>query len=131
MAARKESYLGRGKSYYRLAQSYSQKTFRKSTAISEVLGKLSDGYEKYVSILSHMKGEYFNLYQRMTGGELYHLWRSAEQSGSRNRLGALYDEFLDAYADYRRNRSAESRQLLEKISRELNRIDPTFRFEPE
>jgi hypothetical protein len=125
------SYIGRGKSYYRLAQSYSQKTFRKSTAVSEVLGKLSDGYEKYVSILSRMKGEYFNLYRRISDGELFHLCRSVEHEGSRQELGSLYNAFLDAYSDYKHDLSPESKVRLENISRRLRRIDPDFRFEPE
>ena len=124
------SYIGRGKAYYRLAQSYSQKTFRKNTAISEVLGKLSDGYEKYVSILSHMKGEYFNFYRRISDGELFHLHRSVEHTGRRQELGSLYDAFLDAYSDYKQDKSPESRERLERISGKLRRIDPDFRFEP-
>lgn len=129
MAVSGDSYIGRGKAYYRLAQSYSLKTFRKSTAISEVLGKLSQGFEKYIAILSLMKGEYFNFFRKMTGGELYHLFRSVELTGQHGELGSLYDTFLDAYSNYKRDKSPSSKELLEKAANRLRRIDPNFRFD--
>lgn len=129
MSMSEDAFIGRGKAYYRLAQSYSLKTFRKSTAISEILGKLSLGFEKYIAILSLMKGEYLNFYRKMTNGELYHLFRCIELTGQHGELESLYDSFLDAYSNYKRDKSPSSKELLEKAADRLRRIDPYFRFD--
>jgi len=122
------SYIGRGKAYYNLAQSYSMATFRRNTAVCEVLGKLSTGFERYTNVLSHMRGEYFNIYKRFTGGEIYHLERSIEVIEQKGKLKILYDKFLDAYSIYKQKKNPESKKLLEEIIIEIKRLDPTFRF---
>ena len=56
-----EADVGRGRTYYRFAYSYSQQIHGRNTAITEVLEKLSVGFDKYLRILAHMRGEYLNL----------------------------------------------------------------------
>src|SRR6185436_10764355 len=60
-----EAYIGRGKTYYHFAYSYSQQMHRKNQGVSEVLEKLSVGFDKYIRILSHMRGEYLDLVKRL------------------------------------------------------------------
>src|SRR5213075_3535563 len=43
-----EAYIGRGKTYYHFAYSYSQQMHRKNAGVSEVLEKLSVGFDKYL-----------------------------------------------------------------------------------
>jgi hypothetical protein len=124
----KESYAGRGKTYYRLAQSYSIETARKSTAVTDVLGKLSHGFDKYVKILSLMRGEYFNFYSKISDGELYHLENSVKKIDDKKRLEALYDKFLDAYSLYRQDPSPEARSQVEEHAAAIREIDPGFDF---
>ena len=129
MATSERSYIGRGKAYYSLAQSYAVETCRKQTAIADVLGKLSRGFEKYVKILSMVRSEYFDFRHRISDGELFHLDRTIDGIGQEERLKELYDEFLDLYSDYREKGAEETRRRIEAICSEIRKIDPSFRFE--
>ena len=50
-----EAYVGRGKTYYHFAYTYSQQMHRKNAGVAEVLEKLSVGFDRYLKILSHMR----------------------------------------------------------------------------
>jgi hypothetical protein len=91
-----EAHMGRAKAYYQFAYSYSQAVFRKATAVSDILEKLSRGFEQYVQILSHMRGEYFNILDRLGSGEVYHLERSIDSLASDDELKALQDTWTKA-----------------------------------
>ena len=123
-----EVYMGRAKTYYQFAYSYSQSMFRKATAISEVLEKLSRGFENYVQILSHMRGEYFNILDRLSSGDVYHLERSIDRLASSGELKALQDEFLDLYSAYMETKDAQTKLKLSELVRRIQKIDESFRF---
>lgn len=120
-----ELHVGRAKTYYDFACTYSHSVFGRSSGISDVLGKLAVGFEKYVKILSHMRGEYLNFIERMTDGELYHLQRSAQRAG----IESLHNELLDAYSEYRNDPTPERRAHLTEIAEHLRKLDPDFKFE--
>ena len=119
-----EVHVGRGKSYYDFAFTYSRSLFGRSSGIAAVLCKLSEGFERYVKLLAHARGEYFNLIQRIGDGELFHLQRSVAAGN----LPALRDQFLDAWSEWRREPSAEHRARLLEIAAGLEALDPEFRF---
>jgi len=123
-----EVYMGRAKAYYQFAYSYSQAMFRKATAISEVLEKLSRGFENYVSILSHMRGEYFNILEQLSAGDVYHLERSIDRAETDRELKALQDQFLDLYSTYMKTKSPELKEKLRELARKIQKLDETFRF---
>ena len=123
-----EVYVGRAKAYYQFAYSYSQHMFRKATAISEVLEKLSRGFEQYVQILSHMRGEYFNILERLSSGEVYHLERSVDRFESGRELKALQDQFLDMYSEYLKTKDPALQTRLREIAKQIQKLDETFRF---
>jgi hypothetical protein len=131
MSIPREKYIGRGMTYYHLAQSYCRETYRRNTALEAVLGKLSSGFAKYLRILSLMRSEYLNMYRKITSGELFHLGYSIDHVAERGERGILYDEFLDAYSSYRRQPSPDARRALDDLAGRLRAIDPTFRFELE
>jgi hypothetical protein len=121
-----DTFVGRAKTYYDFASTYSQRVFGRTSGVSGVLGKLSVGFESYVRVLGHLRSEYFDFVARLSDGEIYHLQASAQNEG----LQALRDEFLDRYSSYRRDPSAEARaRLLETVER-LKRLDPEFHFDP-
>jgi len=126
-----EVYMGRAKTYYQFAYSYSQSMFRKATAVSEVLEKLSRGFEQYVQILSHMRGEYFNILDRLSSGDVYHLERSIDKFTANDELKALQNEFLDLYSNYMKNRDPELRTKISELVRKIQSIDESFRFDME
>jgi hypothetical protein len=123
-----EAHMGRGKAYYQFAYSYSQSMFRKPTAISEILEKLSRGFENYVEILSHMRGEYFNILESLGNGEIYHLERSIDEYKSSEELKNLQDRFLDAYSEYQKTRDPKLKAELERLVKEIQKLDESFYF---
>ncbi len=124
-----KAFIGRGKAYYSMAHSYAMEVFRGNTAIGDVLGKLSQHFEKYIKILSFLRSEYFNLYSRISNGELYHLERSIDLIDNEKKLGSLYDEFLDIFSDYKKNKTAELKKQLDEVGSSIRNIDPSFKFD--
>ncbi len=123
-----DASIGRGKAYYQFAYTYSQQLQRKGAAISEVLEKLSVGFEKYVKILSHLRGEYFDLADHFSNGEFYHLERSVDEEARKIQLREREDRFLETYAEWRRTGNAELKAALEKQAEEIRQLKPDFKF---
>lgn len=126
----REGRMGRGKAYYHFAFSYSQRISPRSPSISEVLAKLSRGFEKYVRILSHVRGEYFNLIEHFSEGELFHLEQSINQTARQEKLRAIQDEFLDLYLSWKRTRDPLEFRRMQEVCDRLRELDPTFKFHP-
>jgi hypothetical protein len=125
------AYIGRGKMYYSIAQSYAAQLYRKNSAIGEVLGKLSRGFERYLQVLSLMGGEYLNIFKQLSAGELYHLEHSALAIEKRKDLKLHYDQFLDIYSIYLRKKSPRAKKALMTAAREIRTLDPSFSFDVE
>ena len=126
-----EAYIARGKTYYLIAQSYAAKIHRKNTAVGDVLGKLSRGFERYVRVLSLMSGEYLNIFKQLSAGEIYHLENAAFAVEQRKDLKVRYDQFLDIYSIYLRKKSPRAKRALITAARGIRMLDPTFRFDIE
>jgi len=102
MSLSPKTYIGRGKIYYELAQSYLYKTSGRKSAISDVLGKLAQRFEDYARVLSVLKGKYFNFYKQITPGEMYHLEQSVLKFKKSDNLTKLHNSFLDVYSEYQK-----------------------------
>jgi len=126
-----DASIGRGKAYYQFAYSYSQQLQKKGTAISEVLEKLSVGFEKYVKILSHLRGEFFDLADHFSKGEFYHLERSVDEEARRSQLRERQDRFLETYAEWRRTGREELKAALEELAEDIRQLKPDFKFTPQ
>jgi hypothetical protein len=124
-----EAYIGRGKTYYHFAYSYSQQMHRKNQGVSDVLEKLSVGFEKYIRILSHMRGEYLDLVQRLSNGEVYHLERSVDEHSQQELLRVKQDELLELYSAWKTEPTREREENLERIVSEIRQLHPSFKFE--
>jgi hypothetical protein len=124
-----EAYIGRGKTYYHFAYTYAQQMHRKNTGVSEVLEKLSTGFEKYLRILSHMRGEYLDLMKRFSQGEVYHLERSIDEHSQQELLRTKQDELLELYSAWRSGPNPEVQESLERVVSEIRQINPSFKFE--
>jgi hypothetical protein len=123
-----EAHMGRAKTYYNFAYTYSQSMFRRTTGISEVLEKLSKGFERYVEILSHMRGEYFNILDRLSNGEIYHLEREFDSAQASSDLKKLQDQFLDKYSEYLKSPDPKLKTELDAMVREIKLLDASFDF---
>ena len=124
-----EAFVGRGKTYYHFAYSYSQQMHRKNAGVSDVLEKLSVGFDKYLRILSHMRGEYLDLLKRLSAGEVYHLERSINEHSLQELLLVKQDELLELYTVWKHQPSPEAEENLERLVSEIRQINPSFKFE--
>jgi hypothetical protein len=123
-----EASIGRGRTYYRFAYTYSQVVNGRNAAISEVLEKLSIGFDKYLRILAHMRGEYLDLLKRLSSGEVYHLERVANDDQLKDSLKEKQDKFLDLYLDWKKTGEADLRTRINQLIREIKGLDPNFNF---
>ena len=124
-----EAYIGRGKTYYHFAYTYAQQMHRKNAGVSEVLEKLSQGFDKYLRILSHMRGEYLDLMKHFSQGEVYHLERSIDEHSQQELLRVKQDELLELYSVWRTTPTAETEESLGRVVGEIRQLNPAFRFE--
>jgi hypothetical protein len=124
-----EAYVGRGKSYYHFAYSYSQQIHRRNAGISEVLEKLSVGFEKYLKILSHMRGENLDLGRRLAAGEVYYLERTVNEASKQAAIREKQDQLLELYSAWRAAPSDELEEGMERLVGEIKALSPGFRFE--
>ena len=124
-----EAYIGRGKTYYHFAYSYGQQVHRKNAGVPDVLEKLSVGFEKYLRILSHMRGEYLDLMTRLSQGEVYHLERSLDEHSQRELLRVKQDELLELYTAWKSEPTREAEANLERVVDEIRQINPEFKFQ--
>ena len=123
------AYIGRGKAYYAIARAYAAQRYRGSSAVGDVLEKLSTGFERYLGVLSLMGGEHLNIFKQLSDGELFHL-ESAPRAETRDGdLAIDYDRFLDLYSSYLRRKSRRTREALLAAVRKIREIDPSFEFD--
>ncbi len=124
-----EAYVGRGRTYYRFAYSYSEQIHGRHTAITEVLEKLGAGFDKYLRILAHMRGEYLNLLRALSRGEVYHLERIVNESQKEEEIRARQDQLLDLYLEWKRTKDDSLRERMDALQEEIRRFLPDFRFQ--
>ena len=119
----------RGKCYYTAAASIEQKLRFGSSAVSDVLSKLSERFDLYVRILGRVRSSYLNLSARMSAGEAFHLERHAQEGARPALIKYGRDQFLDAYGDWMATASATVKRRVNRIGESLAELDPEFRFD--
>jgi hypothetical protein len=75
-----------------------------------------------------MRGEYFNILDRLSTGEIYHLEREIDTVQASNELTALQNSFLDKYSEYLKSRDPKLREELDAMVRKIKRLDSSFNF---
>ncbi|HVP38476.1 MAG TPA: hypothetical protein VMS93_04760 [Candidatus Saccharimonadales bacterium] len=123
-----DASLGRSAGYYQFSYTYGQYLHRQDTAVAEVLEKLSVGFEKYVKILSHLRGEHFDLATHLASGEFYCLELAANEDARRLQIKEREDRFLETYAQWRRTGGEELKAALQRQAEEIRRLKPDFKF---
>jgi len=125
-----QGQMGKGQTYYHFAFSYSKRVPGIRETVTEVLEQLSKGFDKYVTILTYLRGEYFDIVKRLSDGEIYHLMRSVKSAGKKMELERKQNEFLDAYMDWKNLGTEEARDRVTSLAEELRALDPTFTYNP-
>jgi hypothetical protein len=123
-----QGQMGKGQTYYHFAFSYSKRVPGIGGTMTEVLEQLAKGFDKYVTILTYLRGEYFDIVKRLSDGEIYHLMRSVEASGRRIQLEKKQDEFLDAYMAWKKHHTDRAKQKVMVLAEELRGLDPSFKY---
>jgi hypothetical protein len=118
----------RGKTYYNFARSYCCSLAKPSRAVASVLGKLSYGFETYVTILDHMRGEYFNIMDTFSEGEMFHLQRELDRFKNREIIRDKYDLLLDLYLEWKKTKDRDLIAKMEAVLRDLKALDPSCSF---
>ena len=86
------------------------------------------GFDKYLRILSHMRGEYLDLMKRLSQGEVYHLERQVNEHSMQEMLKVKQDELLELYSAWKLEPTPEKEENLERVVSEIRQINPEFRF---
>lgn len=122
-------YVGRGGTYYEIAASYGRALARRLTASTEVLEKLSRGFEEYVTILQHLRSHYFNLIDRLShrGMEAIQAAIAAETRSAE--FMAKVDRLLDLYSAWRLGGDPALLPEMREVVQAIRATDPEFRFE--
>jgi hypothetical protein len=131
----KQGQMGRGETHFRFAFTYTHRVSPLEGAIGDVLKKLAIGFDKYVTIVSYLQGERYDLEKRFKNAEVYVLDRSVEESLKKLRIKLKQDEFLDAYlklkgASDMRAGYEDLRHRVGLLAAELRDLDPSFTFDP-
>jgi hypothetical protein len=130
--SRNRDAILRGKAYYQIAGSLTRQMRDDRRALAEVMQKLSDGYEKYLVILSYMRGEYMNIVKEITPGEMFHLWREVDAQALAETIRERRDQFLDLYSAWQRAAGTPDEPAraakMRAAAAELAALDPGFRM---
>jgi len=124
-----EVLVERGKTYYRYASSCHERFKHKKTGVAEVMQKLSQRFEMYMTILIHLRVSYFNLLKRLSQGEVFHIQRKAQEAPEIESVTDGRNQFLDAYGDWMRTGAEYYRQRVNALGKALVAIDSKFSFE--
>ena len=129
--SRNRDSILRGKAYYQIACGLTRQLHEERRALADVLHKLALGYEKYLVILSYMRGEFFNIVKELTPGEMFHFDKETDAFARMEMLRVKRDSFLDAYSAWKRGLGTGDERALEMRLRaaadELSALDPEFR----
>jgi hypothetical protein len=139
--------IGRGKAYYHYAAAYQEQMRAGSVIVARLLARLSSQFERYVDVLFYMRGEYFNLYDKLCSENLAAL--QGAPSGGSDVLGVgggdslepgssslladdtiaeLRDQFLDAYWAWQQEPTTTNHERLVAAVDRLQAADPDFDF---
>jgi hypothetical protein len=121
--------IGRGRTYYQMAASYSRALARRATAASEVLGKLGHGFPGYVTILHHLRSEYFNLIERFAERDMVEIHATIDHQAQKAEQNERVNRLLDLYSIWLRSGDPAQLAAMRPLVEEIRAVDPEFRFE--
>lgn len=124
--ARSDAVLAQAQVYYGLAAEFNHRWHRRTTAVSEILDKLSHWTTRYVAILRQARRDYLQIVETMQHDELREFQRRLALDLRAMPLRAKQDEFLDLYAAWQRTSTPELKTRLLALLAELRQIDPAF-----
>ncbi len=124
-----EGYIGRGKTYYHFAYSYSQRLHLANLTTAKVMEKLVLGFRRYAVMLAQMRGETPDLLPRLMEGERTILERVVSVKQEERLFLEKQEQLLDAISAYQRSHSQRARLKVAQVAEEMTRIRPGFFYD--
>ena len=121
----KQSYEGYAKTYYQFASEYHRLIYRKTTALTVVLSKLSHCFERYEQMLTLLRKEYLDFYHTQEE-DFSKFLKELEQFERHLKLRERQDFFLDQYTRYLRTKDPLLKESLLAALKEIQALDPSF-----
>ncbi|PIQ81843.1 MAG: hypothetical protein COV76_06735 [Candidatus Omnitrophica bacterium CG11_big_fil_rev_8_21_14_0_20_64_10] len=119
--------LQRIRHYYRFAAECQRRIYRRPTAISDVQERISRGPERYLGLLSELRGRYLRLADPVDPAGFEQFGEALRDYERELPLKAKQDQLLDAYLNWRKAPwEGGRRQRLDRLVRELQALDPVF-----
>ena len=126
---RSPSAGGRGSTYYGFAANLSERINRSHPGVTVVLRKLSERFDLYATILTHVGIDHLNLTATLSDAEMYHIQKDAHEGAKPYLASCGRDQFLDAYSYWLKTKSHSARQEVNQLAHSLTQLDPKFAFE--
>jgi hypothetical protein len=123
-----EADVGRSPNWYHFSYTYGELLENPTATLGRVLEKLTVGLERYHKMLSHMRGEYWNLASRFEGAQIVRLSRTVDEDAREQTLRDMHDELLDAYAEWKRTGERKHLDQIRGLTREIRLLSPEFQF---
>ncbi len=113
-------------SYYEQAREFNRRIYKRETAVGEVLRKLAKDFLFYRDLLRLVRRDYFTFMNHFEDVEFKRFVIDLSSYEKEERLRAAYDRLLDLYLAHRRTRDGKLLREMGEISREIQKLDPTF-----
>lgn len=124
-----EARMGRGHGYYHFTFVFAQQLPSLRENIAGVLERLSVGFDKYLKILSHMRGGSADIADRLAVADIEHFERNVNDEMLRRELQQKQDAFLDLYGEWKRTGARYLEEQLRTLANEIRLLNPSFTFD--
>lgn len=124
-----EQYSNMAKSYYEQAAEFSHRIYRRKTAIGSVLGKLAVSFDRYKTVLYHVRKDFFHFMNHFNDQNFGKFCEDVNRYSHEEAKSHAIDQFLDAYAEWIQTRDLSVRQKLEHLAKRIKELDPQFSFD--
>jgi len=124
-----EGLMGDARKYYELATFYNQRIYRKRTAVGDILIKLSRHFDRYCTVLTAVRRDYFHLMEEFSEGKFERRVAELNPREKEALLKEKQDAFLDLYLLWAKDKTNEELVVkLEEVCRQVRVLDPQFQF---
>lgn len=120
-----EASLSRSSSYYRRAEAYGRQLQLKPS-LPEILEKLSAATPKYRKILRYLAGEYFDLVDHFSPGDLFFFDQEVTDEHRQAVIAACWEAMFEAKAAVEADSSSTNATAYLEAIRRLKEVDSTF-----
>jgi hypothetical protein len=123
-----EADVGRSPNWYHFSYTFGELLEQPATQIAGLLEKLTLGLERYHKVLSHMRGEYWNLERRFAKAQVLRLTRQVDEEAREQSLREMHDRLLDTYSEWKRTGERKLLDQIRGLAREIRELSPDFQF---